>query len=262
MITPKEYASESDRWYSQITQKSVNDCENAKGEPKKVTLREARKEGYIPSVTTILGMLPKPGLEKWKLSQVAEAASEIPREGFLTDVEWMAAILKRAQENMTKARELGTEIHSRIDSWLQQGIPTPTCAYTEAARTALDSIVGHGYPYRVETTFAVKCDDAWVAGKCDLHYFGLKQLFDWKSSKEPCDGVKPMGYDEHVIQIASYQMALFGELREGSANIFLSTSIPGNFQIVPWTLEELGRGWQMYRFLFKLWCLQKNYNPS
>ena len=46
------------------------------------TLRDARRLKLYPSVTSILGILAKPGLEKWKLDQVALATLRAPK---LTD---------------------------------------------------------------------------------------------------------------------------------------------------------------------------------
>jgi hypothetical protein len=44
------------------------------------TIRDAKRLGLYPSVTSILGVLAKPGLEKWKLDQVALACLRTPKQ--------------------------------------------------------------------------------------------------------------------------------------------------------------------------------------
>src|SRR6476469_5111583 len=43
------------------------------------TLADARKVGALPSVTNVLGVLAKPGLDAWKIEQGIVAALTLPR---------------------------------------------------------------------------------------------------------------------------------------------------------------------------------------
>jgi hypothetical protein len=54
---------------------------------KEPTLRDAKELGLLPSVTTILSVLAKPGLERWKLEQAIHSALTLPR-GRETYLEW------------------------------------------------------------------------------------------------------------------------------------------------------------------------------
>ena len=45
-----------------------------------VTLRDARKTLALPSVTNLLGILAKPGLDAWKVEQGIIAALTLPRD--------------------------------------------------------------------------------------------------------------------------------------------------------------------------------------
>ena len=257
---PKQYSSESDRWYDPITQKSVNDCLSEKGLPKRVTLREARRENYIPSVTTILHNLSKPGLERWKVLQYLGVAHR-SKDLHWTEEEWIKEVIRVADQEMDVAKDRGQDIHGKIDRWLEAGMPEPQCAHTKAARTALDRLGCAEYPMEIEKTFAVQCGDAWVAGKCDLHSADQRIIVDWKSSKSPCDGTEKLGWDEHIIQLASYSMALFGKFVP-CYNVFVSTSVDGAFEIVGWNHADMERGWSMYCHAYHLWCLAKNFVPS
>ena len=63
------------------------------GSDRPTTLRDARKHGYLPSVTTILKIAAKPGLEAWKLNQMMMAALTLPR----ADGENEESFIKRVQ---------------------------------------------------------------------------------------------------------------------------------------------------------------------
>ena len=57
----------------------VKDClliqlVGANGKERNTTLRDARQHGYVPSVTTIIGMAAKPSLENWKINQALNSA--------------------------------------------------------------------------------------------------------------------------------------------------------------------------------------------
>ena len=47
---------------------------------KPTTLADARKLGLLPSVTTVLKVVAKPGLESWKLEQAIMASLTLPRK--------------------------------------------------------------------------------------------------------------------------------------------------------------------------------------
>ena len=50
------------------------------GEPRATTLRDAKKMGLLPSVTTIMKAAASPGLEQWKMNQMMLAALRIAFE--------------------------------------------------------------------------------------------------------------------------------------------------------------------------------------
>ena len=68
-----EQLSEAGHWYDSkgaptYTIVGLNRVE------RNTTLRDARKHGYVPSVTTIIGMAAKPSLENWKINQALNSA--------------------------------------------------------------------------------------------------------------------------------------------------------------------------------------------
>ena len=78
MIAKEPRASESNHWYTRdgVPRYTVV---GANGKERNTTLRDARKEGLIPSVTTVLNVAAKPALNQWLQRQVLLAALTLPR---------------------------------------------------------------------------------------------------------------------------------------------------------------------------------------
>lgn len=265
----KQWASESTRWYTQDGL-SVEDVVAKNGSGRKATLRDARKPDnqWIPSVTTVLRLLAKPELDRWKSQQyLGEAMLQAmnDRTSLLLDnsKDWVDRVMVAAEEGMNKAREKGSEVHGEVDRFLlnpneMEYASSPFCG---AATRALIDIGMDQWPMEVEKTLAVRCGEIWVAGKTDLVFPEQKIIVDWKTTSKACDGSERLGWDDHLIQLSAYNMALFGGTGR-CFNVFLSTSDPGKYEVVPWLEEETEWGAEMYSLMFRLWCLKNRYFPK
>src|SRR5439155_10604290 len=82
-----------------------------------VTLADALKVMAFPSVTNVLGVLAKPGLDAWKIEQGIMAALTLPR---LTE-EPLDAFARRVVRDMSeqveKAADFGTAIHAACEAY-------------------------------------------------------------------------------------------------------------------------------------------------
>ena len=94
---------------------------NKKG-MRKATLKDARKLGLYPSVTEVLNILDKPGLNIWKENQVLESALTLTRDKNDSDKSFIARIKKDAKELSLKARNKGTDIHNALEKWFDNDI--------------------------------------------------------------------------------------------------------------------------------------------
>lgn len=265
---PKAYAKDSSRWYTREGV-PVDECIGRNGAVKKPTLREARQEGWVPSVTTILSVMAKPELDNWKLKEVARRCSHATIGEGETEEEYASRMVEQAREEMAVARDKGSEIHSEIDRMLfakQEQVGTYTVSrYTDAARTALEELGVWDQRMLIESPFCAH----GVAGKRDLVGVDERWLMDWKTTSKPLDDGKIPDYDEYCAQLAAYSMGTWDNLspyqgmnlalRNGCHNIFLSTSNPGVYAIKTWTFDELKRGWAMYACCRELWQLKNDY---
>ncbi len=84
----KSADSESGHWYAadgSPTYKIIG----KNGKERNTTVRDARELGLKPSVTTILGIIGKPGLNTWLQQQVLLAALTLPRIAGETEENWL-----------------------------------------------------------------------------------------------------------------------------------------------------------------------------
>jgi hypothetical protein len=66
------------------------------------TLRDAKKIGLLPSVTTIINIMSKAGLDTWKQQQVLLAALTLPREPNEPEADWLKRVM---QDSRATGRE-------------------------------------------------------------------------------------------------------------------------------------------------------------
>ena len=70
---------ESEHWYDK-TGEAAYTVVGSNGKERNTNLKDARKHGYVPSVTTILGVAAKPPLENWKINQALNCCTYIKEE--------------------------------------------------------------------------------------------------------------------------------------------------------------------------------------
>ena len=107
----KLFNPENAHWYRRDGE-PLHSVLSAKGEPRPTTVRDARKLGLLPSVTNVLGVINKPELVEWKMTQAVLAALTLPR----MDGEDLGVFAKRvvedAQSQVKGAAEFGSAFHA------------------------------------------------------------------------------------------------------------------------------------------------------
>ena len=105
----------SSHWYK-LDGTPVHKLPTADGRGERpTTIRDAQRLGLYPSVTSVLGLLAKPGLEKWKLDQVALATLRTPKTAEESEDYWCSRVRNAAFEQVEEAADLGTMIHGALE---------------------------------------------------------------------------------------------------------------------------------------------------
>jgi hypothetical protein len=245
--------SESNHWYAKDgTPAYTVTAKN--GEQRSTTLRDAKKMGLLPSVTTIMKAAASPGLEAWKLNQMMLAALTLPRADGESEESFIKRVQADSKEHARKAAERGTQIHTAIEQFFDGQINANDLPYLEPVYKAVNDTFGN-LMWAVEKSFATDT----FAGKIDLHSMdGEGVVVDFKTKEFTSDTLdKVAGFDEQCMQLAAYRHGL--KLPNARcANIFVSVTEPGLVVVKEWTQEELVRGWAMFDALKTFYYAKTN----
>jgi len=242
-------ASESQHWYTRTGDPAYT-VKNKDGHQRPTTLRDARKLGLVPSVTTIIKCAASPGLEAWKLQQMMLAALTLPRAPEETEESFISRIQADSKEQAKMAAERGSEVHAALESFFETRHVTskfsPAVLGTE---TEIVKVFGD-VTWSAEKSFAVK----GFGGKVDLHSKdGQGVVIDFKTKEFTSETLdKAQGFDEHLMQLSAYRVGL--EIPQARcANVFVSVTEPGLVVVKEWDQEDLDRGWKMFSSLLEFW---------
>jgi len=252
MTTIVARAAESLHWYRRDgTPQYTVTAKN--GNERSTTLADARKMSLVPSVTTILNVAAKPGLERWKQEQMLLAALTLPRAPDEDEQSFIARVVADSKEQGKRAAERGTRIHEAIESYYTGKQDWEMLSHQIGVAQEIEKV------YRVnkfepEKSFA---HVSGFGGKVDLHNREANLVLDIKS-KEFTDPAKVDVYDEHLMQLAAYRVGL--DLPTAvCANVFVSATLPGLVVIKEWSQEELDRGWKMFESLLRFWQIKNQH---
>lgn len=249
MTTIVARAAESLHWYGrdgspQYTVKAKN------GNDRATTLADARKMNLVPSVTTILNVAAKPGLERWKQEQLLLAALTLPRAPDESEKSFIDRVVVDSKEQGKRAAERGTRIHEAVESFYGGIMLAEMADYQVGVYNEIEKVYGVT-SFEPEKAFA---HELGFGGKVDLHtkeYKDCGLVLDIKS-KEFTDPAKVDAYDEHMMQLSAYRVGL-GLPNAVCANVFVSATQPGLVVIKEWSEEDSTRGWEMFQNLLRFW---------
>jgi hypothetical protein len=241
----KEKVQENGHWYTKDGSPAYTTIGKTGERP--TTLRDARKLGLLPSVTTINGMLSKAGLDTWKQQQVLLAALTLPRQENEPEQEWLARVMQDSKATGREAAERGTAIHAIIEAYFDQVYMPEKPAYLDAIDKALRDAFGEQL-WLSERSFG---HPLGFGGKCDLM---SKEGFivDFKTKETDLDKVDV--YFEHEMQLAAYREGL-GMPTARSAIVFVNGKT-NQVKLIEISQEKLQSGWECFEHLLRVYQIK------
>lgn len=242
---------------------------NAKSPTRPTTIADAKRLGLLPSVSTITKVLHAPGLETYKMKEVAKACFQNPPHPGEEMDPYVKAMVEKSSEDAAGAADVGTLIHDALECAFtgeQRKADTVTIAHMEYhidtfVHPALKLIENHGWEIVASEKVLVNAAEGY-AGTTDLIIKtrdGITGIADFKSKRtKPGKPVEPS--ETHPCQIAAYSMAHWSNLGYG-ANIYISTTEPGRVEIVPYSPQELHAAWLAFLDMASLWRWLNSYDP-
>ena len=246
----KVHIKESTHWYDRQGNPRYT-VKGANGRERNTTLRDARKYDLVPSVTTILNVAAKPGLEAWKQQQLLLAALTLPKLDDESIDAYAERVIQDSKQQAQDARDLGTDIHAKVQGAFEGGEETD---YSRSVAQVLDQAYGK-QTWVSERSFAHR---QGFGGKVDL-YCNVAVVDIKTKAFGPEDD--PVGYDEHLMQLAAYRAGLMGIVSASAkcANVFVSTTHPNLVSMYEWSDADVTRGWKMFEALLTFWQAKNNY---
>jgi hypothetical protein len=246
------------------------------GKERGTTIRDARSLSLFPSVTTVLAILAKPSLEKWKFAQITDAcfaqAGEKPLWGAS---EYNREMVTQAFKQVDKAADAGSLIHEAIEThyagnnpnydYTQKiDLPTVQATLADYVQMVSDWVMSNGVIIE-ETELRLVNKKYGYAGTTDIVASCPKGvgIGDLKTRKTK-PGVKITPYDTEPCQIAAYHMAKYGVIGEDALgfNLYLSTTELGRIEAVWYDAETLREEWEKFHLTLQLWQRIKKYNSG
>jgi hypothetical protein len=266
-IATAPHQSESGHWYLLDTlgnAKTVYGVRRKSGKFGPATLRDAKRYGFSPGQTSVIRLLANPGLRKWQDRNLILAALTLPRNPGERDTEWVDRILDDAEEQASRAAEVGSEFHAAIQQAFVLEIPPEDNpahrrAYVEIRRWISDHY--SGLTPEAEVAFVDK--EFGHAGKTDmvllssdsvrviLEHKTVESVAAWRAKRKP--------YDSWQMQIGGDALHFGGKLACVQVVIDRNT---GECEFYEWTAEEVGHGIDLFLATWELWQVLKRYSPT
>lgn len=254
------HPEQSSHWYTRDGRPAY-EVPKADGTMKKTTLADARKLDLVPSVTTILSVVAKPGLEAWKIENAIVAALTLPRQAGESDQAFARRVVTDSKEQVGNAMDVGTQIHQWIEDYIALPAivkPAPigyeaTCA---SVREWIDDSLDAG---TVEKAFA---SPLGYGGRID--WFGSLTngrlaVVDWKT--QFVKGPQPNFYETWDLQLAAYALAVFRDESEYDRISVVISANPENPGCWAKTWTDNG-AYAAFNAARELWAYQHNYHTS
>ena len=239
-------ASEAGHWYA----KDGTPRYETDGRP--TTLRDARKQGLLPSVSMIAKCASAYHLEQWKRKRDLRNAIVNPYSSSEEIESYVERIISISDGEGAKVMDLGSAIHGCIECHLLS--KQFDLEYKQHVDGALECLAGWcGLDGLLpEKSFA---HPLGYGGKCDAHKKGW--VADYKTKDfGPEDQLK--AWDNHAIQLAAYREG-FVMPNARCAIIYVSTRVPGLTHLVEVEEKKLKKGWGMFKGLLDYWQHKNSY---
>jgi hypothetical protein len=247
----KEKVQENGHWYTKDGTPAYTTV--GKTGERATTLRDARKLGLLPSVTTINGMLSKAGLDTWKQQQVLLAALTLPRQPEEPEADWLARVMQDSKATGREAAERGTAIHAVIEAYFDQVYMPEKPAYLDGIDVALKDAFGSQL-WLSEKSFG---HHLGYGGKCDLmanpvNGNGNGFVVDFKTKDTNLDKVDV--YFEHEMQLAAYREGL-GVPAARCAIVFVNGTT-NQVKLIEIEEQQLQNGWECFQHLLRVYQIK------
>ncbi len=265
--TKSPLASEQGHFYDRTTGAAVYEVAmKSKVGMRPTNIGDARKLDLVPSVTHVLQVMAKPGLEAWKAKQVLEASLTLPKQQGETLDAYAKRVIEDSKAQGIAAADRGTQLHKAIEQSSQGESYDPR--WTDHVIKVRETLIQHGI-YLVgesEHSFSAQINGLWYGGKIDYSQRTEPVVLDVKS-KDEIKPKKQLVYEEHAMQIAAYGYGLFGRITSSKPwaweafrglNVFVGVT-DCEIRVHEHTPEDLEHAFELFRSILDFWTRKNRF---
>ena len=245
--------------------------------------REARKQGALPSVTTVQGIRDKYHINQWRIKEHLKEAYPATQlsDGYpWVEEEFVCEVMDRTRERLAKAPDHGTAYHDALEKSVKAGQVVigdyDFKIHPESIQAVLDWLneegirankteisfgnTVYGYGGTVDL-FATRSEkrDGWTAK--------IPTVIDYKT-KDTEPGVRPKFYPENCEQLIAYaeglQLIAYAEglgVDSECISVIVSRNEPGVIHVRKWKPKELAYHWRKFQLTLALWHHEHKWVP-
>lgn len=245
-------------WYDTLGRPNYT-VKSATGTERPTTLRDARKHGWLPSVTGILGVVDKPALNDWKCKQAVIAAMCHERGEWESGDDYIRRVLAAARQVAADMADEGGRIHDAIESSFKgEEYDSKYIPHVNAVRSEMHKLFPDVHDWVSEKSFG---HELGFAGRVDLFSPSTGIVVDFKTKDGDFTDGKKLAYDQSH-QLAAYRIGLDLPAGNVGCNIFVSRDVPGSVASHIWTSQEMSDSEDVFLICLSLWKALKKYDPS
>lgn len=245
---------------------------SSKGGSRASTLRDYKKwladgREVRPSVTTIMSMFNKEGLNLWRIREHIltaynyQYAKSEQKYAFMDD--FVDAIIQETKERLDKAPKAGTDFHDKIHNYIY-GEVSPNDKDIDLCESIVSLLfdscnLSEDAKFYSEQNFITST----YGGQADLLIIdnGNDWVIDFKT-KQYKKQFKPgkMAYPEHAMQLCAYRNGLDKQDAK-CANLFICLE-NGDIDFCEHDEANLTKQYEIFSLAVKMWYLTNNINSS
>jgi hypothetical protein len=227
------------------------------GKERNTTLRDARSLNLYPSVTTIISVAAKPGLERWKQEQLLLASLTLPRIDGESENDWIERVVQDGRTVGKDAAKRGTDIHDVLESYFSLDFLPEWPVYVHHVQEKLDEYFGPQL-WRPEVSFAET--NLRFGGKVDLSckedivkgFDGI--VVDFKTTEKPLDKLDV--WPDHELQLAAYRQGL--GMYNARCAICYVNALTNEVKLIEIEEDALEKAWLCFTHLLSFYRLRNN----
>lgn len=242
----KEHEAESGHWYTKLGEPAYQII-GKNGNKRATTVRDARELGLVPSVTTIIGQLAKPGLDRWKSEQLLLAALTLPRNEDETESNWLERVMTDSRSAGREAADRGTQMHGVLENFYRRKEAGIFPSYVIEVDRTITAHFGV-QQWAAEASFA---HPSGFGGKIDLN--GANVVLDFKSKVGDVSKIKP--YHDQLMQLAAYRVGL-GMPNARCANVYFNER--GDVNLIEHSPDDLDDAFSCFQCLLQFYKIKNN----